>query len=225
MKRLLNGFTMAEVLITIGILGVIAAMTLPSLQVDVQKHQIGPTLAKAVNTIESSAGLMLIETGTRNLKQACDSYEMMYYPQCLMKSGLVRLTNEPEIREFTNGDASVSMGQCVLGNDGISFCPSGGPVGGKSPNANLGNRYHGEFYLFYIDINGPKGPNKIAKDVFQVYLDGRGVVLPYGSLAWKDYMGNNSSWKEKCNIGENIVDAEYCAGSISDNAWNVKYNY
>ena len=44
-----NGFTLAEVLITLGIIGVIAAITLPTLMSDTTSAQIGPKLAKAVS--------------------------------------------------------------------------------------------------------------------------------------------------------------------------------
>ena len=45
-----RGFTLAEVLITLGLIGVVAAITLPALNSDIRAQQIGPSLAKAVNT-------------------------------------------------------------------------------------------------------------------------------------------------------------------------------
>ena len=50
MKKL--GFTLAEVLITLAIIGVIAAITMPGLSHNVSKQQIGPALAKAVKAEE-----------------------------------------------------------------------------------------------------------------------------------------------------------------------------
>ena len=42
-----KGFTLAEVLITLGIIGVVAALTLPSLITNYQKKQIVAQLKKA----------------------------------------------------------------------------------------------------------------------------------------------------------------------------------
>ena len=48
------GFTLAEVLITLGILGVIAALTIPGLMLDSRRAQIGPKLAAAVSAFEQA---------------------------------------------------------------------------------------------------------------------------------------------------------------------------
>ena len=52
MKR--KGFTLSEVLITLGIIGVVAALTLPSLISDTSSAQIGPKLGKAVSMFEQA---------------------------------------------------------------------------------------------------------------------------------------------------------------------------
>ena len=45
------GFTLAEVLITLGIIGVVAALTIPNLMTAHKKHKIEAKLTKAVSTI------------------------------------------------------------------------------------------------------------------------------------------------------------------------------
>ena len=56
MKKL--GFTLAEVLITLGIIGVVAALTTPSLVSNIGTAKIGPSLAKFNNTFSSAIGLV-----------------------------------------------------------------------------------------------------------------------------------------------------------------------
>ena len=58
-----KGFTLAEVLITLTVIGIVAAITLPSLTTNVQKAQTGSTLAKAINSLESFPSV-LIENDT-----------------------------------------------------------------------------------------------------------------------------------------------------------------
>lgn len=62
-----KGFTMAEVLVTLGIIGVVATLTLPALNVSMQQHQAGPSLAKAVNTLANANKLAMAEYDTMRL--------------------------------------------------------------------------------------------------------------------------------------------------------------
>jgi len=60
------GFTLAEVLITLGIIGVIAALTTPALVKNTGSAKIGPTLAKFVNTFETGAEQLLASNEVRS---------------------------------------------------------------------------------------------------------------------------------------------------------------
>ena len=61
MKNKKTGYTLAEVLLTLGIIGVLAAMVVPSVHGNAEKATIGPSLYKAVEQIES---------GMRSIMQA-----------------------------------------------------------------------------------------------------------------------------------------------------------
>ena len=65
-----KGFTLAEVLITLGVIGVISALTLPSLMTDTTTAQIGPKLAKAVSVFEQANEAMLNNLGADTLTEA-----------------------------------------------------------------------------------------------------------------------------------------------------------
>lgn len=56
-----HGFTLAEVLITLGIIGVVAALSAPSLVQDATSAQAGPKLAKAISTFETANEKLLQE--------------------------------------------------------------------------------------------------------------------------------------------------------------------
>lgn len=58
-----NGFTLAEVLITLAIIGVIATMTLPSLMTNTQEQQAKTGLKKAINTLNNAAEMNAAATG------------------------------------------------------------------------------------------------------------------------------------------------------------------
>ena len=63
-----TGFSLAEVLITMAVVGFIAAVTLPSLQLNVEKQKVGPALMKAVNTLEvaNSVAIQVAEVSALN---------------------------------------------------------------------------------------------------------------------------------------------------------------
>ena len=56
-----EGFTLAEVLITLAIIGVVAALTTPAIIRNSQNAKIGPQLSKIVTTFENAAQLAGVE--------------------------------------------------------------------------------------------------------------------------------------------------------------------
>ena len=62
------GFTLAEVLITLGIIGVVAAMTIPTLVKNYQKTAWVNQLKKSVSTIENGFSKMLADDGVDSLE-------------------------------------------------------------------------------------------------------------------------------------------------------------
>ena len=67
MKKIFRGFTLAEVLVTLGIVGVIAALTMPGVISSSQNQQNGVRLAATVSTIEKALATMIAEEDVRNL--------------------------------------------------------------------------------------------------------------------------------------------------------------
>ena len=65
MKR--RAFTLAEMLITLGIIGVVATLVLPTLNSNIKTAQIGPKLAKAAATFEQANKAMLNDYDTNRL--------------------------------------------------------------------------------------------------------------------------------------------------------------
>ncbi len=62
-----QGFTLAEVLITLGIIGVVAALTAPALVKNTANAQVGPTLAKVKSTVEVANEQLMHEQGINDL--------------------------------------------------------------------------------------------------------------------------------------------------------------
>ena len=67
MKRFFRGFTLAEVLLSVGIIGVIAALTIPGIKLGVEKQQYGAALAKAINNLTIANKQALQDNNVRKL--------------------------------------------------------------------------------------------------------------------------------------------------------------
>ena len=72
-----RGFTLAEVLITLGIIGVVAALTTPALINNSGQAKIGPSLAKFVNTMEVAAEQYMADEGISRFENGNEAFELM----------------------------------------------------------------------------------------------------------------------------------------------------
>ena len=223
-----KGFTLAEVLITLAIVGVVASITLPNLTANIRKQQVGPALAKAINTIQLANKLALQENDARNLEQLCKNANKSDYFDEVLKP-YIKFTKAPVAKPYYDymGKTTKNLGtNTFTTNDGITFLRSRTttPVANANVN-NLDRHYSGQYYSVYVDINGnAKGPNSLAKDVFYLIVDTKGTVIPYGSGIYDDYIGNkNSSWTTNCKKKAIPTDPLSCAGSVADNGWKVIY--
>ena len=61
MKRMKNGFTLAEVLITLGIIGVVAAIVMPSVMTNYTYKTVGVKLAKFMSQLEGSTRPFVVQ--------------------------------------------------------------------------------------------------------------------------------------------------------------------
>ena len=218
-----NGFTLAEVLITLGIVGVVAAMTLPSLMTDTTAAQIGPKLSKAVSSFEQANQALLSDRGVDTLTDGG-----------LIQDGTNYRDN---LSRYLKGSSS-SSGQAVLftTKDGIAFnfATLGGihqnpaAVDANGPIPPHMQRIGSELI---IDINGwDTRPNLYGSDRFSFSLWNDGSLRPKGGTNWNGAASSNPGgaehWRNKCPANvtpSEAVGARYCAGHIFENNLKVLY--
>lgn len=231
-----NGFTLAEVLITLGIVGVIAAITLPTLMTDTTSAQIGPKLAKAVSMFEQANEAMLNDSSVDAISDMLtvtdDDVTQNYW---------VALSNHLKGTIYSGG---------YLVKDGTYYSTDSwaAPANPNVPphRQRLGN--------FYVDINGDSNPNAESIDRFTFALYNDGSLRPYGATNWnngqvfecdkdpesgkckEDADGNeilldstvdspngSQHWTTQCPINAIPEDPLYCAGHIFENNLKVLY--
>lgn len=161
-----NAFTLAEVLITLGVIGIVAAMTLPILIANYQK-QVAVTAVKkmyselnqALNLTLEEYGVPMLEYigsigGTGRLKFFSDKYIVKY----LNKLG------ECNTQEECYGDKEIKYlrGDKIYNPINYIIKMSDGSYLGLQAAGNGG-------VYFWYDLNGPKNPNTVGKDIFLFY--------------------------------------------------------
>ena len=129
-----KAFTLAEVLITLGIVGVVAALTIPNLNQNTSTAKIGPSLFKAVNTIENGNKNLLAAMGISRIsnagvsdyyqesrlsgaENAADRINDEGYPE--FKTGFDEKAYTDALSNYINMDFLSGRGNDIFGTNGV----------------------------------------------------------------------------------------------------------
>lgn len=178
-------FTLAEVLITLGIIGVVAAMTMPSLIQNYQEKATVTKLKKCYSLVSQAYVSILNDEGGSDTLQAGDDLEMMekfgkylkYQKTCGRNKGCFPNVTYKSVTG--NGyskweDDTTDRSRAIL-TDGTLIMFNKMRVG-------EGNYLYAQIY---VDINGFKGPNQLGKDFFYFYINPEKIV-PGGAKALEE---------------------------------------
>ena len=183
-------FTLAEVLITLGIIGVVAAMTLPTLIQNHQKRSLEVATQKFYSTMSQAVKKYMADEGVddlRNTPLASDNYEDYDSPEAIAS---IRnfVTKYLKVVEECDHEANNCFAPTY--KNWIGEAPSDDNFGNFTTIANIDNRrdyiladgavirigYHfeGNPISLFVDVNGKKGPNRVGYDLWEmdIYYDG-----------------------------------------------------
>jgi len=175
MKKALIAFTLAEVLIVLGIIGVVAEMTIPTLVSSTQEKVEVTGLLKFSSTLQQA--VMMWKS---DIECSYDSYA------CLEQQGLADnvCTNFDQLAKFLRVDtktaAMIDGTENWLPVQTLDYYgnPQTGTYGGVSKfcttmcgyrlndGVNLAVDNDGVGYRIFVDVNGIKAPNRMGKDTF-----------------------------------------------------------
>ena len=175
-------FTLAEVLITLGIIGVVAAITMPTLINNYQKKAAITAAKKAYSTLSQAYTQLVNDNGEGLSVCSINNSECLgklFAPYLKSLNGNGKLyTPSSEKAEGCWEDNDIGMVNethyCFSAVDGISY-----DFDMEYQEANKKQA------LIYVDINGLKRPNKFGKDRFAF------IVLNSTLLPAKDFLGQD----------------------------------
>lgn len=219
MKR---GFTLAEVLITLGIIGVVAALTLPSLIDNYKKQEYVARLQKGISILNNGYRLMMADEEVNDFDQLelqkCNPTVISSDFSCISpyfkKYFNIVKDNADQSDDFypyfdvltlkgsTNGligHLAIKSYYSFITGDGILFTPIS--------YAGIGDAI--------IDVNGKRKPNQVGRDIF-VLVNNNGTFVPQGSQTWDD-----SSSNDYCDTKSGVGYG--CAARIVAKGWKMDY--
>lgn len=213
-------FTLAEVLITLGIIGIVAAMTLPSL---VGKYQKKDTVAKLkkVYSVLQQATISAKETyGEVDSWDFSDSYE---FGQKYFKPYLKVIVDEKDkTHEWSDltGHTTTSEAPTLILTDGTYIFIKLNTYSGYDA------RYH-----ILVDLNGEQKPNKLGRDLFAFtyYQNALRTYNQYDNLSFLKRVNlilqGTSGQCNKNAQGGVFGVGSYCSTLIEYDGWEIKDDY
>jgi prepilin-type N-terminal cleavage/methylation domain-containing protein len=234
-----KAFTLAEVLITLGIIGVVAALTIPGLVASYRKQEYVTRLKKGYANLVNGAKLIMASDGVDTLSQTelfqsiidggqtvydATTFESLPETTRLLQKyfNIVKVDADNVSYLYLHGNSSESPSKLVNLRmaDGITYHVELYP----------GDSGEGEFSV-NIDVNGVKGPNQYGRDYFCRYMVSTGGrVMVYSSQAYeKTHPG--IYWGEldyHCGKRSNLSDVSTsngygCAARIMEEGWQMNY--
>ncbi len=223
-----KGFTLAEVLITLGIIGVVAALTMPTLIQNYKKTVYVNQLKKAISTFEQGLHKMMADQEVDDIKNISPAISDFPNGEYIQGDDI---TEEQKIflKKYFNILKFVKNHGVVWNHDGVGFDYLNGGDNDDDPDysffiLNDGTLFgldcsfdDGTACRLVIDVNGDqKGPNKLGRDIFEVFFNDSGKLILSDS---------NGKWKDKNSCGPDFSSTTGwgCAARIIENGWKMDY--
>jgi len=234
-----KGFTLAEVLITLAILGIVAAISMPALNNAVQKNKVPPSIRKMITTLENANERILQEGEADVISESILNYNTNYINE-LSKyiQGSIDKDASGKVKTVKSyGTIKINGSESGLSNTDkykVFKLQNGSSIGIWAKDTISapapGSNYKGYIADILYDMNGfDKKPNSVAKDIFIFVVDNSGAIATYGSKLSQEITNiSSNNWNSTTgcpNDKKPASGSEYCAGAIEENDWKVMYKY
>lgn len=207
---------------TLGIIGVVSAMTVPTLMQNYQKKSYVTQIHKVYNELQQAAQQYMTDRNAVNLREAgltsteaLDNFVKTYFKvinECGAEQQPCFATSYKKISGANMGQGTGQSLNYTIAS-GASFA-----VGVSSSGTGANNRVA----IFDVDINGQQGPNIAGRDVFILGLFNNGIVDEYGLTTAP---GDKDSRENLFNTNCNSSNATWtgCFGKILNDNWEMTY--
>ena len=201
------GFTLAEILVTLGIIGVVSALILPTFTQNMSRSQIGPRLSKAVSVFEQGVQAVLDDAQADSIMGAqvvCPGDTSLSALRTCFYSQLG--THIKGVPDNTNNRFTSS--------DGIIYS---GAIQNVTEGQFPQDTQVQEDFIITLPVQGGEGFS-----TFHFHLMDDGSLRPWGGR--QDAASNRWSLETNCPAN-NLTPhrPQYCAGHVLENNLKVQY--
>ncbi len=215
------GFTLAEVLVTLAIIGVVAAMTLPTLSQNYQKKVYITQLKKVYNLM--SQAVLRLQTDKNALnpaeaglisQESIDNFVPNYFK-------LVMTCDDVAEPCFSNQYIS-------YGTHAVLNVPKGYKSYVLADGSAVAFKYSWSVSFPYtlirvfVDLNGKSGPNVYGRDFFGMYIYSNGII-DIKSNTSHDAPLTEDERKSVTGYCGNGASLDACFGKILNDNWEMNY--
>lgn len=227
-----NAFTLSEVLITLGIIGIIASMTLPAVIGNAKKKETISKLKKSYTVLSQMvlraqedngpASFASKKVNAAETKNFFSRYWLPYFNNPVVSAENQLPYKEKFPYHLLNGQKYNSEVKTDYAGARIYFTTPDGisyyvVMMHWESNGNSSQAIYTTTQSIIIDLNGPKSPNTYGKDVFYFVADfDANIVKPLG------YDKSINNIKSNCKKGRS---GQYCAAKIMQDGWEIKDDY
>ncbi len=221
------GFTLAEVLITLGIVGVVAASTLPVLIGNYKKAQTISKLKVAYTLINDAFKLAVVDYGDMKNWDYVENFSDADSRKAFIDKYLIPYVKgaEPSSESAYN---AVGLGYPSSTSKYFPHQPNGSIVGMSSQNYYPIGLLNGIFYyagpdgygnlVFHADLNGVNKPNLYGYDLFQFILVPDINTIKMHTYQYRYITDNAYTYCKDSN-------AFGCGLVIEKNSWDIPNDY
>ena len=214
-------FTLAEVLVTLGIIGVVSAMTIPTLMQNYQRQSYVTQLHKTYNEVSQALLRYQTDRNALNLTEAGLSSQTAWDAMVAQYFKTVQKCDNSLTPCFPATTSYKKMSGVALNSNVYNIETSYVLASGASVRfyyAVNGNR----ICFLMVDVNGQKGPNILGRDLFTLSIYNDGTIDDDGSSAPLSEADRNTLFERDCN-GDTGTGDYGCFGKILNDNWQMNY--
>ncbi len=210
------GFTLAEVLITVGIIGVVAALTIPVLIQNYQQKAQIIQIRKVVSDFENAADMLITEEGKSNLgttslfgTNGVDKFMTEKFN--VTSSGTGGFSTE-KYRAINGREKAFTCTKAYMLSNSAVVCVTTGGGTGNVP----------KYMHVQVDTNGTGAPNIGGRDMFDFYINrnAKAVTSIDNLEQTPDAECTDAS---KCTACTGQPFGEGCLQKLEQNNWEMNY--
>ena len=240
LKQIKKAFTLAEVLITLAIIGVVATLTTPAIMRNSQYAKIGPQLAKIVTTLETGIQAVCTEQDKYYFKDVINESDVTDFSLDSkfkeLASRYIKMrssgTTTPAIKPLNGGDdynigtvksiymfsdkSAVIIPDCTLGTHKETQTPEGG---GEPTEVEVTTNA----CLIYALMPGYASRSRLVLglDIFPLVITSEGSVQTPEEAGYTE--GGSHGECTNDAFYERSIDGFDCVNSIAKNGWKAAW--